>query len=78
MADGVEVEIARIGARGDGVAMRGGAPVYMPFALPGERWRLDGDDRATRVADGAARAEPICSHFKRGGGGVAQHKTGEV
>ncbi|HRN84445.1 MAG TPA: methyltransferase [Hyphomicrobium sp.] len=78
MADGVEVEIARIGARGDGVAMRGGAPVYVPFALPGERWRLDGDDRATRVADGAARAEPICRHFLRCGGCVAQHMPGDV
>lgn len=78
MADGVEVEIARIGAHGDGVAMRDGAPIYVPFALPGERWRLDGEDGATRVADGPARAEPLCRHFLRCGGCVAQHMPGDV
>lgn len=78
MAEGSEVEIARIGARGDGVAMRDGEPVYVPFGLPGERWRLEGDAGAMRVVDGPARAEPVCRHFLRCGGCVAQHMPDDV
>ena len=77
MADGVEVEIARIGARGDGVATHGSETVYVPFALPGERWRI-GDREPVRVADGAPRAEPVCRHFLRCGGCVAQHMPAPV
>ncbi len=78
MVEGEEVEIARIGARGDGVAMRDGEPVYVPFGLPGERWRLEGDAGAMRVVDGPARAEPVCRHFLRCGGCVAQHMPDDV
>ena len=35
-----DVEILRLGARGDGVATGPNGPVYVPFALPGETWRL--------------------------------------
>ena len=35
-----EVEIARLGAQGDGVAEGSDGPLYVPFALPGERVRV--------------------------------------
>lgn len=73
-----DVEIVRIGARGDGVASRDGAPVYVPHALPGERWRLDAGG-PVRVADGPlGRAEPVCRHFTVCGGCVAQHMPADV
>ena len=78
MPEPLDVEIVRIGARGDGVAMRDGAPVYVPYALPGERWRLDAEGNA-RFADGpSGRAEPVCQHFMTCGGCVAQHMPPEV
>lgn len=78
MTDSLDVEIVRIGARGDGVAMRDGEPVYVPYALPGERWRLDVEGNL-RVADGPlARAEAVCQHFMTCGGCVAQHMPPEV
>lgn len=72
MADGVEVTIERLGAKGDGIATRDGAAVYVPFALPGERWRV-GPAEAVRLADSAERAAPACRHFLQCGGCLAQH-----
>jgi 23S rRNA (uracil1939-C5)-methyltransferase len=74
MADGVEVTIERLGAKGDGIAMRDGAAVYVPFALPGERWRV-GTGEAIRLTDSAERADPVCRHFLQCGGCLAQHMT---
>ena len=36
----IELDIARLGAQGDGIAEIGNGPRYVPFALPGERVRL--------------------------------------
>lgn len=78
MAEGRDVEIARIGARGDGVGMLDGEAVYVPFALPGERWRIVAEG-TTRIADGPlGRADPLCRHFLRCGGCVAQHMPADV
>ena len=33
----LEVEIARLGAGGDGVVEGADGPIYVPFTLPGER-----------------------------------------
>lgn len=74
MADGVDVTIERLGAKGDGIAMRDGAAVYVPFALPGERWRV-GTGEAIRLTDSAERADPVCRHFLQCGGCLAQHMT---
>jgi 23S rRNA (uracil1939-C5)-methyltransferase len=74
MADGVEVTIERLGAKGDGIAMRDGEAVYVPFALPGERWRV-GTGEAIRLTDSAERADPVCRHFLQCGGCLAQHMT---
>ena len=34
-----EVEIGGLGAQGDGIAQTPDGPSFVPFALPGERWR---------------------------------------
>ncbi len=50
-----EVEIARLGAQGDGVAEGAGGPIYVSFALPGELVRITvepGHDRAELLAPG--------------------------
>ena len=74
MGEVYEVDIARLGGKGDGVASHGGEPVYVPFALPGERWRLAGDENV-RLSDSAERAAPICRHYLKCGGCLAQHMS---
>ena len=39
----IELDIARLGAQGDGIAETNNGPRYVPFALPGERVRLAGN-----------------------------------
>jgi 23S rRNA (uracil1939-C5)-methyltransferase len=74
-----EVEIARLGAQGDGVAEGSDGPLYVPFALPGERVRVavaPGDDRAELLAvlrPSPDRVEPVCPHFGVCGGCALQH-----
>ncbi|MDQ8700829.1 methyltransferase [Hyphomicrobium sp. LHD-15] len=74
MAESTELTIERLGAKGDGIAMREGAPVYVPFALPGEQWRI-GSEGAQRLKDSAERVEPACRHFLQCGGCLAQHMS---
>jgi 23S rRNA (uracil1939-C5)-methyltransferase len=77
-----EVEIARLGAQGDGVAEGFDSPLYVPFALPGERVRVAvalGDDRAELLAvlrPSPDRVEPVCRHFGVCGGCALQHLDG--
>lgn len=74
-----EVEIARLGAQGDGIAeMPSRQPIYVPFALPGERWRVaKGRDNVLLRAH-PARAQPVCRHFGNCGGCVAQHMPDDI
>lgn len=74
MGDARDVIIERLGGKGDGVAMRDGEAVYVPFALPGERWRVDGDG-FVRMSDSPERAVPVCRHFLQCGGCLAQHMS---
>ncbi len=76
------VEIERIGAGGDGIARTGAGPLYVPFALPGERVTVRPGPRAGegRRADIVARetasldrASPPCRHFGLCGGCALQH-----
>lgn len=76
MADPAEVEIAALGAKGDGIADRAGERIFVPFALPGERWRIGGEGSAPeRVTSSPERAVPPCRHFGRCGGCIAQHMS---
>jgi 23S rRNA (uracil1939-C5)-methyltransferase len=75
----LEVEIERLGAKGDGVAEGPDGPIFVPFTLPGERVRI-----AVDKANGHAgllevltaspdRVEPMCPHFGVCGGCALQH-----
>ena len=77
------VRIDRIGSEGDGIArLADGAPLYLPFTLPGEtvnarplRRRGDGWHAvAEEISDiSEARVGPACRHFGCCGGCVLQH-----
>jgi 23S rRNA (uracil1939-C5)-methyltransferase len=77
----VTLVIASIGARGDGIAIHDGRPVYVPFAAPGDRIsaRLGesrGEGRAAELVAVLApgeRAPPMCRHFGSCGGCALQH-----
>ncbi|MGE0025056.1 MAG: hypothetical protein AB7S70_15655, partial [Hyphomicrobium sp.] len=77
MTEGREIVIERIGAKGDGVVIEGGEAVYVPFALPGERWRV-GAGEAVRLSESPARAAPLCRHFLQCGGCLAQHMSPDL
>lgn len=69
--------IARLGAQGDGIADTATGPVFVPFALPGERVNAAiGAKRADLVAvlePSPLRVEPACRHFGTCGGCAMQH-----
>jgi 23S rRNA (uracil1939-C5)-methyltransferase len=75
-----------VGARGDGVAMHEGRPVYLPLTAPGDRVRARleaprGDGRAGEVLElltPGARATPVCRHFGRCGGCALQHLSADA
>ncbi len=73
---GTVLEITRLGALGDGVALGpGGGRRFVPFALPGERWRQTGEDGYERLSDGLDRVNAPCPHFGVCGGCVTQHMS---
>lgn len=77
------VDIARLGADGDGVADTAAGPLYVPFALPGESVRvaMEGEARARLlevVRASGERIAPACRHFQACGGCVAQHMSRSV
>ena len=73
----VELTIARLGARGDGIADTADGPVYVAYALPGERVRarIEGQrgELTEVIAPSADRVAPICRHFTVCGGCATQH-----
>jgi len=75
----LEIEIERLGAKGDGVAAGPEGPIFVPFTLPGERVRIavePGNDRARLIELLEAspdRIAPICPHFGVCGGCALQH-----
>ena len=75
MGEAAEIEIVRLGAQGDGIAETAeGGPRFVPFALPGERVRVAGDEMVEIVAGcHPRRTTPVCRHFGTCGGCVAQH-----
>jgi len=84
---GIEVTIARVGARGDGIFDPGGAGkagdrVFVPLTVPGDRVRVrlgpvQAEGRRGQVlawlARGPDAVEPACHHFGRCGGCTLQH-----
>lgn len=75
-----EVLIERLGHEGDGVAELAGAPVFVPFTVPGDRVHIAIEGARGRVIarleDGPERTEPVCRHFSVCGGCQLQHFAG--
>lgn len=73
----VTLRIERLGAQGDGVADTPEGPVFVPFALPGERAVATVEkNRAHLLAVEEAspqRIDPACRHFGTCGGCAVQH-----
>jgi 23S rRNA (uracil1939-C5)-methyltransferase len=76
-----EVTIQSIGARGDGIATLGGAKLFVPLTVPGDRLYVRiigrrGNDLVGAPVEWiapAARAAPPCPHFGDCGGCQLQH-----
>ncbi len=73
----LELTIDRLGAQGDGIAETPDGPVYVPFALPGERVAAElekGRGAALELLTRSPeRVAPICGHFGVCGGCALQH-----
>src|SRR5262249_46024241 len=71
------LEITRVGARGDGLALGPKGPIYTAFSLPGEkvRARVAGDRaKIVGILEGSpARQAAACRHFGLCGGCQLQH-----
>lgn len=72
--------IARLGHRGDGIADSTDGPVFVPYALPGERVEVERvpghpDRRHLLRVETASpeRIAPVCPHFGICGGCATQH-----
>lgn len=74
-----EIAIETLGAKGDGVGHAAGEPVFVPFALPGERVRIEQDGArgslVSVIEASAERREPPCPHFGVCGGCDLQHAS---
>ncbi len=78
-----DVTIARLGAQGDGlveggpvgesVAGNDAEPLFVPGALPGERWRIGGAGAPALLTASPDRIAPVCRHFGACGGCKTQH-----
>lgn len=72
-----ELEILRMGRRGEAVAEVDGKPVYLPFALPGEivDAQIEGERGSLQkvVSPSPDRVAPFCKHFGLCGGCLLQH-----
>lgn len=78
MTNDIDIEIAALGAQGDGVAETPEGPLYVPYVLPGEtvRVRPQGEGRAELlkiVTPSPQRIRATCRHFTRCGGCAMQH-----
>jgi 23S rRNA (uracil1939-C5)-methyltransferase len=75
-----QLNIVRLGHRGDGIAETPGGPAYVPFTLPGETVTVEPvaghpDRRHPVHVDKPSheRCAPVCKHFGACGGCALQH-----
>ena len=68
-----EVEIDGLGAQGDGIVELPEGLLYIPYALPGELWRVADGERYALLRPHPARVDPVCAHFGSCGGCETQH-----
>ncbi len=77
-----ELALRALGAQGDGIADGEGGPVFIPFALPGERVTADVQEARGQEARGQLisvdiaspdRVGPKCPHYTVCGGCALQH-----
>jgi 23S rRNA (uracil1939-C5)-methyltransferase len=77
MGDVQALDIARLGAQGDGVADLPAGAVFVPYALPGERVQADVRGARARliavIEPSPERIAPVCRHFTHCGGCAVQH-----
>ncbi len=75
----VTLDIERLGQRGEGVAKHSGRPVFVPFALGGERVLAEVEGERGRLLDvlspSADRIAPMCKHYGVCGGCAVQTLT---
>ena len=83
----VDLTIAEVGARGDGLATAGGTRVFVPLTVPGDRVRVrlgeaKGDGVRGEVLEllepGPGRGDPACGHFGTCGGCTLQHMADDA
>ncbi|WP_431859800.1 class I SAM-dependent RNA methyltransferase [Azospirillum sp.] len=83
----VELTIAEVGARGDGLALDGGTRVFVPLTVPGDRVRVrlgeaKGDGVRGELLEvlqpGPGRGDPACGHFGTCGGCTLQHMADDA
>ena len=69
--------VEHMGHRGDGVAPTPIGPIFIPYALPGERVEVEIKGERGEIISilepSADRIEPICPHFGTCGGCAVQH-----
>lgn len=72
-----EIEITSLGSHGDGIGKLSSKKVFVPFSLVGETILITKKGDRARIDEiikpSINRISPICSHFTRCGGCVAQH-----
>ena len=72
-----EIEITSLGSHGDGVGYLSGEKFFVPFTLVGEKILFTKIGQRAIIDEiirpSIKRITPICSHFTRCGGCVAQH-----
>lgn len=78
MADTIDIDVTRVGAQGDGLALdANGGPLFVPLTLGGERARVRQEGQRAELVElltaSPERVEPPCPHFGVCGGCAVQH-----
>jgi len=72
-----ELEILKLGRKGDGIASENGKDIFIPFTIEGERVAVSGTgprrEVTSIVSASPRRINPVCDHFTTCGGCQLQH-----